>query len=359
MNFKKKSPDAANLLILWAFLDNQDIWYELFTPALDCNITEELPDWFSRCVGNQFEFTKCTRFLIRYSFVSANIESLSLSVHSVLHCWCFHSSDKRKNEIAWLAIMVVASAAPTESNIDYTLLQRRLLSNCNRVYSLLHLNIPENMSKSFDLLLINACHRLAALYSYQGKMAEAEALYLWALTEKEKIWGPDHTSTLDTVNNLGLPYSNKGKIAEAEAIYLRALPGYEKAWGADHASTLGIVNNLGLLYSDQGKMADAEAMYLRALAGREKAWAPNHRNTLDTRYNLAGLLEGKFMLQDAAKHFELVVQGYTKLLGPEHPETVDASDRLKRCEDASSGTGEVDRNDGDDDGSNDGGGGKI
>ena len=98
---QKKSPDAANLLILWAFLDNQDIWYELFTPALDCNITEELPDWFSRCVGNQFEFTKCTRFMIQYSFVSANIESLSLSVHSVLHRWCFHSSDKRKNEIAW------------------------------------------------------------------------------------------------------------------------------------------------------------------------------------------------------------------------------------------------------------------
>ena len=87
---------AANLLILWEFLDNQDIWYGLFTPALDSGLTDELPDWFSRYVGNQFEFKKCTKFLIRYSFVTANIESLSFSVHSVMHLWCFHNSDKRK-----------------------------------------------------------------------------------------------------------------------------------------------------------------------------------------------------------------------------------------------------------------------
>ena len=140
---QEKCQEAANLLILWAFLDNQDIWYELFTPALDSDLIDELPDWFSQCVGNQFDFKKCTRFLIRYSFVTANVESLSFCVHSVMHLWCFHNSDKRKIEIAWLAIMVVASAVPMESDVDYSLLQRRLLPHCNRVYSLLHQNIPK------------------------------------------------------------------------------------------------------------------------------------------------------------------------------------------------------------------------
>ena len=68
-------------------------------------------------------------------------------------------------------------------------------------------------------------------------------------------------------------------MAEAEAMYLRALAGYEKAWGPDHTSTLDTVNNLGILYRKQGKMADAEAMYLRALAGYEKAWGPDHTST--------------------------------------------------------------------------------
>ncbi len=346
---QKKSQDAANLLILWAFLDNQDIWYELFTPALDWDLTEELPlpDWFSRCVGNQFEFKRCTRFLIRYSFVTADVESLSFSVHSVLHRWCFHNSDKRQKDMAWLAIMVVASAAPIESVVDYTLLQRRLLPHSNLVYRLLQQNILENLSEELELPLINACHEFGDLYSDQGKMAEAEAMYLRALAGCEKAWGPNHTSTLYTVNNLGALYKQQGKMAEAEAMYLRALAGKEKAWGPDHTSTLDTVNNLGTLYSDQDKMAEAEAMYLRALAGKEKAWGPDHKSTLDTCYNLADLFERKSMFQDAAKHFEFVAQGYTKRLGPDDPETVDAFDRLKRCQRNSNGTVADDKKNGD------------
>ena len=138
-----------------------------------------------------------------------------------------------------------------ESDVDYTFLQRRLLPHCNRVYLLIHQNIPKNMSKSLELSLINAFHCLAMLYLDQGKMAEAEAMYLRALAGKEKAWGPDHTSTLDTVHNLGTLYSDQGKMAEAEAMYLRALAGKEEAWGLDHTSTVDTVHNLGILYRKQ------------------------------------------------------------------------------------------------------------
>ncbi|SLM39117.1 beta transducin-like protein het-e4s, partial [Lasallia pustulata] len=78
-------------------------------------------------------------------------------------------------------------------------------------------------------------------------------------------------------------------MAEAEAMYRRALEGYEKAWGPEHTSTLNTVHNLGLLYAGQGKMAEAEAMYRRALEGYEKAWGPEHTSTLDTVHNLGHL----------------------------------------------------------------------
>jgi hypothetical protein len=61
----------------------------------------------------------------------------------------------------------------------------------------------------------------------------------------------NHTSTLSTVNNLGLLYTYQDKMDEAEKMYLRALQGYEKAWGPDHTSTLDTVNNLGTLYKNQ------------------------------------------------------------------------------------------------------------
>jgi len=66
---------------------------------------------------------------------------------------------------------------------------------------------------------------------------------------------------------LGVLYADQGKMDEAEKIYQRALQGREKTWGPEHTSTLGTVNNLGSLYADQGKMDEAEKMYDRAELG--------------------------------------------------------------------------------------------
>ncbi|KAG4427466.1 hypothetical protein IFR05_017051, partial [Cadophora sp. M221] len=60
-----------------------------------------------------------------------------------------------------------------------------------------------------------ALHNLGALFRDQDKLAEAEAMYVRALQGKEVALGPDHTSTLDTVNNLGRLYANQGKLAKA------------------------------------------------------------------------------------------------------------------------------------------------
>ena len=51
-------------------------------------------------------------------------------------------------------------------------------------------------------------------------------------------------------------------------MYQRALDGKEKALGPEHTSTLNTVNNLDNLYKDQGKLAEAEKMYKRALNGK-------------------------------------------------------------------------------------------
>ena len=61
---------------------------------------------------------------------------------------------------------------------------------------------------------------------------------------------------------------------EVEDIYLRILIDYEKAWDLEHTSTLNTINNLGILYSNQGKIKETEDMYLRALIEKAKAWGP-------------------------------------------------------------------------------------
>ncbi|KAL1616049.1 hypothetical protein SLS56_011586 [Neofusicoccum ribis] len=92
---------------------------------------------------------------------------------------------------------------------------------------------------------------MGLLFSYHAELRKTERMYQQALDGYEKALGPDHTSTLDTVNNLGNLYSAQGKLKEAEEMYQRALDGSEKALGPDHTSTLDTVNNLGSLYKNQ------------------------------------------------------------------------------------------------------------
>jgi tetratricopeptide (TPR) repeat protein len=53
---------------------------------------------------------------------------------------------------------------------------------------------------------------------------------------------------LDAIHQLGSLYADQGKLGEAEKMFERALQGYEKALGLEHTSTLDTVNNLGNLY---------------------------------------------------------------------------------------------------------------
>ena len=57
---EERSKHAAKLLILWGFLDNRDIWYELFTPALTLTVASELPSWYADCVEDYSKFIECT-----------------------------------------------------------------------------------------------------------------------------------------------------------------------------------------------------------------------------------------------------------------------------------------------------------
>ena len=290
-SLRLQSEDAANLLMLWAFLDNRDLWYELLTPALDLAIADEVPHWFARCAGDKLEFKECIGLLLEYSFIDTKNGSSSFSMHSVLHHWCFHTFEENKATMSWLALIIVASTVPSETVLHYSLIQRRLLPHCDHVYSMLQRYLQDAFkNREYLPSLSGACNQLGLLYSDQGKMKEAEDMYLRALAGKEKAWGPEHTSTL------------------------------------------GTVNNLGVLYSDQGKMKEAEDVYLRALAGKEKAWGPEHKQTLDTRYNLGLLYKERSMFGKAVQQFKYVVQGYTKLLGPEHSETVEALNQLENCE---------------------------
>jgi tetratricopeptide (TPR) repeat protein len=97
---------------------------------------------------------------------------------------------------------------------------------------------------------------------------------------KEKAWGPDHTSTLNTINNLGLLYAEQGKPNEVEKMYQRALQGYEKALGLENVARSRpapkTMRNLGHLFAAQGHLHEAKEMCSRACTGFQARLGPSN-----------------------------------------------------------------------------------
>jgi len=112
----------------------------------------------------------------------------------------------------------------------------------------------------------------------------------------EKAWGPDHTSTLDTVNNLGTLYADLGRLDEAEKIYQRAIQGYEKALGHDPVKTyipaLNTTQNLATLYKQMHRASKAEEMYTRTLRGLKAVFGHSSKRYQDVISALADLHDG-------------------------------------------------------------------
>ncbi|KAL6714253.1 hypothetical protein ACLMJK_007676 [Lecanora helva] len=340
---RETDENTANLLLLWALLDNRDLWHGLFSTACKKSslATRILSRWIGNIANNELNFSNAMLLLRNYSLIE-DVEVLaSYATHPVVHRWMrYFQSDDRRLELAQLAVVIVGWAVPDSSSREYSTMQRRLLPHaqiCSRWVLEGEIGRGSRSCDTDEMDLdgteekeatLDAVHLLGLLYADQGKLAEAEKMYERALDGKEKVLGPEHTSTLQTVNNLGNLYADQGKLAEAEKMYERALDGKEKVLGPEHISILNTVNNLGNLYANQGKLAEAEKMYERALDGKEKALGPEHTSTLDTVNNLGNLYKNQGKLAEAEKMYERALDGREKALGPEHISTLQTVNNL-------------------------------
>jgi tetratricopeptide (TPR) repeat protein len=269
-----------------AYLDNQDLCYELFQAGADADADADADAellWWSEVVKSKARFNHAMSKLYDYSLVEVRTGSYGL--HKCVHDWTLEFLNRSfSDKLCRLAVRCIGRSVQWKTEAEYWVKNRELLQHVQR---LKHDRIQDSID--WNNIEITDLYGIAYLYSQFDMNIEAEIMYLRALQGYEKAWGTEHTSTLDTVNNLGNLYADQGKMAEAEAMYLRALQGYEKAWGAEHTSTLNTVNNLGILYKNQGKMAEAEAMYLRALQGYEDAVGADHPRTRVIARNLNAL----------------------------------------------------------------------
>ncbi|RII05523.1 hypothetical protein CUC08_Gglean010202 [Alternaria sp. MG1] len=325
---RNRHEHTANLLLLWSFLDNKDLWHGLFvaTCMRSTVAARMLLAWIGDIASSEVKFGQAMKLLRKYSLVEEVIESGSYATHPVVHQWAHHSQGKRfATQLSRLAVVAVGWAVPASSTRNYAALQRRLLLHaqaCSRqiVKSEAVWRGSAEGGGDGDVdggevrkTVLDAVLLLGNLYADQGRLGEAEKMYQRALRGREEALGVGHSSTLDTVNNLGNLYKAQGRLGEAEEMYERALRGKEEALGVGHSSTLDTVNNLGNLYADQGRLGEAEKMYQRALRGTEEALGVGHSSTLQTVNNLGALYADQGKLGEAEKMYARALRGYEAL----------------------------------------------
>jgi len=323
---ESRDKSAANLVRLWAFLDNRDLWHGLLQVAADETWS---PAWLYEIARSEVRFLEAVRLLLRYSMIGVHESTHgSYMMHPVLHRWTAHIQDGHgRRDFLQLATIVVGFTAPNDATRGYWILQRRLLPHVERCSWWIE-ETGEWFLSFIGMKALDAMHGLGDLYSVQGRHADAEAMYDRALRGSEKALGPDHPSTLKTIHNVGAVYHEQGQLVKAETMYERALRGKEKALGPDHPSTLDTIGNLGTVYFLRDQLSDAKAMYERALRGKEKALGPDHPSTLDTIDHLGTVYFEQGQLVEAETMYERALRGKERALGPDHPSTLDTIDNF-------------------------------
>ena len=104
-----------------------------------------------------------------------------------------------------------------------------------------------------------------------GEYREAEQLLTRALAKAETLSAKEQGISL---NGLGELYRRQGRLPDAERMFVRALNVKQASLGRDHLDVAVTLTNLGLVYIAEGRDQEAEPLLERALAIQETKLPP-------------------------------------------------------------------------------------
>ncbi|KAM3283301.1 kinesin light chain 3 isoform X1 [Capsicum chacoense] len=135
----------------------------------------------------------------------------------------------------------------------------------------------------------------------QGKLEEAEKLFLSALREAKEGFGDRDPHVASAYNNLAELYRVKKAFDKAEPMYLEAIIILEESFGQEDVRVAAALHNLGQFYLMQRKLEQARGVYERALKIKRRVLGEAHPDYADTMYHLGTVLylQGKYKDSEA------------------------------------------------------------
>lgn len=264
---EKRNPNAANLVRLWAFVDNKDVWHGLLQGVV--NNREEWPGWLYHKACDETKFLEATSLLLRYSMIEARESTQgNYGMHPVVHQWALHMQDGiGKRNFLRLAMTAVGFSVRVGDIRRSWEVERRLLPHAD--------------------------------------------MCSWRMREMHGgTQGFDDRFALFATNNLGNLYLEHGRLDEAEAMYNRALEGRKEVFGLEHITTLNAVYRLGHLFIKQDRLDEAQAMFDRVLHRCQAALSSSYRKSQAVMRDIVSLIQYRKGMSDAGYQLVISAESY-------------------------------------------------
>ncbi|KAM0451377.1 hypothetical protein ACHAO4_006052 [Trichoderma viride] len=163
---------------------------------------------------------------------------------------------------------------------------------------------------------------LAETYYGQGRYDEAERICTEALSLQQEVLGEKHEGTIRNMQTLAKTYTEQGRYVEAEGIFKQVFNSQYEMLGERHPYTMWTMSYLGVVYSALGQYDEAQDIQEQTLSLRQEVLGDNHSDTIHSM----GVLAAAYYLQgqyDKAEELQKRVLVYQREeLGEKHPETI-------------------------------------
>jgi tetratricopeptide (TPR) repeat protein len=169
---------------------------------------------------------------------------------------------------------------------------------------------------------LDTMNYLVVSYMNQRKWEEAEELGVRVIEARQVILGPDHPDTLISMANLASTYANRERWQDAAILGAQVMMTRQQVLGSDHPDTLTSMANLATIYQLQKRWKEAEALAIEVVAARKQVLGPEHPDTINCMAILASVYRDQERYREAEEVGLQVVRAWREILGPEHPLTL-------------------------------------
>ncbi|KAF2741633.1 hypothetical protein M011DRAFT_377150, partial [Sporormia fimetaria CBS 119925] len=134
-HIKQQSELSTKLLQLWAYFDNQDLWFELLREG-----RTDGPLWLCQLTEDELSFNEAVRILCDYGLIEVDrsseghvVESQGYGMHGCVHAWTVHVVNQEwDSEMAGVALECIGRHALKQDAQQWRRTQRRLLRHLTR-----------------------------------------------------------------------------------------------------------------------------------------------------------------------------------------------------------------------------------